>query len=120
MPRSELGVPAGVDVLIVGAGAVGCSLAYNLARRGQDRVLVLDRGGVGEGSTGRCAGGVRQQFSTEVNIRIGMLSRQILEGFEERLRRSADFRQVGYLFVADGDAAMAELRRSLALQHRVG
>lgn len=120
MPRPELGLPADVDAVIIGAGAVGCSVAYNLAQRGMKKVVVLDRGNIGEGSTGRCAGGVRQQFSTEVNVRIGMLSVQILKSFEERVGRSADFRQIGYLFVASDDEAMADLRRNLEVQHWAG
>jgi sarcosine oxidase subunit beta len=83
-------------------------------------VLVVDRGGIGEGSTGRCAGGVRQQFSTEVNVRIGMLSREILESFEERIGRSADFRQIGYLFVASDEAGLSDLEQNLEVQHRAG
>jgi sarcosine oxidase subunit beta len=119
-PRAELGLPAGVEVLIIGAGAMGCSLAFNLARRGQRNVLVLDRGAIGEGSTGRCAGGVRQQFSTEVNVRIGMLSRRILEDFEDLTGESADFRQIGYLFVAPDDAVMSRLRANLEVQRTAG
>ena len=119
-PRAELGLPAGVEVLVIGAGAVGCSLAYNLATRGQSNVLVVDRGAIGEGSTGRCAGGVRQQFSTEVNVRIGMLSRHLLEHFEEMTGQSADFKQIGYLFVASDDEAMTDLRRNLEVQRAAG
>src|SRR5947209_8655078 len=120
MPRPELALPAGVEVLIIGAGAVGCSLAYHLASKGQKNVLVVDRGGVGEGSTGRCAGGVRQQFSTEVNVRLGIMSVAKLRAFEEELGVSADFRQIGYLLVASEETGMGDLRASLALQRRVG
>lgn len=99
---------------------MGCSVAYNLARRGMKKVVLLDRADVGEGSTGRCAGGVRQQFSTEVNVRIAMLSVEILRTFEERLGRTADFRQIGYLFVAPDKDAMEDLRANLEVQHRAG
>ena len=109
-----------MEVLIIGAGAVGCSLAYNLAARGQKNVLVLDRGAIGEGSTGRCAGGVRQQFSTEVNVRIGMLSRGILENFEAVTGKTADFKPIGYLFVASDEDVMASLRQNLAVQRAAG
>ena len=119
-PRPELGLPAGVEVLVIGAGAVGCALAYNLAAKGRRNVLVVDRDAIGEGSTGRCAGGVRQQFSTEVNIRIGMLSVRILERFQELTGQTADFKQIGYLLVAPDPEAMSDLRTNLALQHEVG
>lgn len=119
-PRAELGHPAGVEVLIIGAGALGCSLAYNLAAKGQANVLVIDRGAVGEGSTGRCAGGVRQQWSTEVNVRIGMRSVEILKGFEALTGQTADFKQIGYLLVAPDDEAMTDLRRNLAVQQAAG
>jgi sarcosine oxidase subunit beta len=120
VPRPELGLPANVEVLVIGAGAVGCSVAYNLAERGVRNILVVERGGIGEGSTGRCAGGVRAQFGTEVNVRIGLLSRRILGELEQRLGRGADFRRIGYLLVASTKEHMARLRENLAMQRRVG
>ena len=119
-PRAELGLPAGVEVLVIGAGAIGCSLAHNLAAKGQRNVLVVDRGAIGEGSTGRCAGGVRQQFSTEVNVRMGMKSVELLERFEEITGQTADFKQIGYLLVAADEEAMGDLRRNLAVQRAAG
>jgi sarcosine oxidase subunit beta len=120
VPRPELGLPADLEAVIIGAGAVGCSVAYNLAQRGLTRVVVIDRGNIGEGSTGRCAGGVRQQFSTEVNVRIGMRSVEILEAFEELTGSPSDFRQIGYLFVAGDASSMAHLRHNLEVQRRAG
>src|SRR5258708_28325274 len=84
------------------------------------KVVVVDRGNIGEGSTGRCAGGVRQQFSTEVNVRVGMRSVEILRNFETLLGAPSDFYQIGYLFVASDDAAMADLRHNLEVQHHAG
>ena len=63
--------PSGADVVVIGAGIVGCSAAYHLAAAGAGAVLVVDReDAVGRGSTGACAGGFRQQFTSEVNIRL--------------------------------------------------
>ncbi len=95
--RSELASKA--DIVIVGGGVVGLSLAYNLARLGRERIVLLERGELGQGSTARCAGGVRQQFSTPVNVQLQRLSVRLLLDFERELGASADFRQVGYLFL---------------------
>src|SRR5437763_294985 len=84
--------------VIVGGGVVGCSLAYYLARQDVD-VLLLERETLGSQSTGRCAGGVRQQFSAEANVRLQQLSVRLLENFEAEVGVSADFRQVGYVFL---------------------
>ncbi len=112
-------LPATAECVIVGGGAVGCSLAYHLARAGV-RPLLLDRGQLGGGSTGRCAGGVRQQFSTEVNVRVGMLSRRLLERFEEEVGATADLREIGYLFVTDDAAQLRQFAANVEMQHRVG
>ncbi len=112
-------LPRTAECVIIGGGVVGCSLAYHLARAGM-RPLLLERGELGAGSTARCAGGVRQQFSTEVNVRVGMLSRQLLERFDEEVGATADLRPIGYLFVAADDTEMRQLARNVEMQHRVG
>jgi sarcosine oxidase subunit beta len=112
-------LPPTAECVIIGGGVVGCSLAYHLTRAGV-RPLLLERGEVGSGSTARNAGGVRQQFSTEINVRVGMLSRQLLADFENEVGATADLRAVGYLFVASSPEQMEQLRRNVAMQHAVG
>ena len=98
---------------------MGCSLAYHLARKGVD-VLLLERGQLGSGSTARNAGGVRQQFSSEVNVRIGMRSVALLKHFEEEVGLPADFRQVGYLMLLTRPQEVEDFRRLMELWHRLG
>jgi sarcosine oxidase subunit beta len=112
-------LPPSAECVVIGGGVVGCSLAYHLARAGM-RPLLLERGDLGAGSTARGAGGVRQQFSTEINVRIGMLSRQLLEDFEEEVGATADLRSIGYLFVASSAAHMGQLTHNVEMQHAVG
>jgi sarcosine oxidase subunit beta len=112
-------LPGSAECVIVGGGVVGCSLAYHLARDGM-RPLLLERGDFGAGSTARCAGGVRQQFSTEVNVRVGMLSRRLLERFEDEVGATADFRPIGYLFVATDAAQLEQLARNVEMQRAAG
>jgi len=111
--------PRSAECVIVGGGVVGCSVAYHLARRGMKPVL-LEREAIGAGSTARGAGGVRQQFSTEVNVRVGMLSRRMLERFPDEIGVTADFRKIGYLFLASTAQEAAQLRRNVDMQQRVG
>lgn len=115
----NLPLPSTADCVIVGGGAVGCSLAYHLARGGM-RPLLLERNALGSGSTSRAAGGVRQQFSTEVNVRVGMLSRRMLERFPDEIGATADLREIGYLFLAGTAAEAEQFRRNVEMQQRVG
>ena len=112
-------LPASADCVIVGGGVVGCSLAYHLARGGR-RPLLLDRGELGGGSTGRCAGGVRQQFSTAVNVKVSMLSRRMLERFPEEIGSDPAFRPIGYLFLATGEDQAEIFRHNVAVQRAAG
>jgi sarcosine oxidase subunit beta len=107
------------SVVIVGGGVMGCSLAYHLARQGID-VLLLERDTLGSQSTGRCAGGVRQQFSAEVNVRLQQLSVRLLENFEAEIGVTADFRQIGYLFLLTRPEQVEGFQEQLRMWHRLG
>ncbi|TME67909.1 MAG: FAD-binding oxidoreductase [Chloroflexi bacterium] len=107
------------DVVIAGGGIMGCALAYQLARRDVD-VLVLERETLGSQSTGKCAGGVRQQFSMEANVRLQRRSVRMFETFEEETGHPADFRRLGYLFVLTLPQQVEDFRRNMEMWHRVG
>ena len=107
------------DVVIAGGGISGCALAYQLAKRKVD-VVLLERETLGSQSTGKCAGGVRQQFSTEDNVKVMRLSVKLLESFEQETGHPADFRQIGYLFVFTQPQQVEDFRRNMEMWHRVG
>ena len=107
------------DVVIAGGGIMGCALAYQLRRRNVD-VLLLERETLGSQSTGKCAGGVRQQFSSEGNVRLQRMSVGMLQTFEEEIGHPADFRQIGYLFVLTQPQQVEDFRHNMDLWHRVG
>jgi sarcosine oxidase, subunit beta len=89
------------DVVIIGAGIVGSSIAYHLTAAGCRNVLVLERESAqGKGSTGKSMGGVRAQFSTTVSIQMSLYSIPFYASFEERLGHPCDYRPQGYLFCA--------------------
>jgi sarcosine oxidase subunit beta len=107
------------DVVIAGGGIMGCALAYQLARRDVD-VLLLERATLGSQSTGKCAGGVRQQFSMEANVRLQRLSVKLLESFELETGHPADFRQIGYLFLFSQPQHVEDFRHNMEMWHSVG
>jgi sarcosine oxidase, subunit beta len=102
-------------IVIAGAGAIGASIAYHLALRGARGVVLCDLAGVASGSTGKAMGGVRQQFSTEAEVRLAQASIRFFERLGPPL-----FEQVGYLFVATSDEGLARLEERRALQHELG
>jgi sarcosine oxidase subunit beta len=83
-------------------------------------VVVIDRGRIGQGATAACAGGIRAQFSTEINIRIGMEAKRVLARFVEETGQSADFRPVGYLFLLTTEDERRHFHAGVQLQHRLG
>lgn len=109
------------DVVIVGGGCMGVSVAYHLARAGMRDVVVVEREPtLGAGSTGRCAGGVRLQFSHESNIRLSLESIAFFERFEEELGQAIDFHQDGYLFLLSKPGSVEAFRRNVMLQASLG
>lgn len=109
------------DVLIIGGGIVGSSLAYHLTSDGCPNVLVLEReSATGKGSTGKSMGGVRAQFSTPVSIQMSLYSIPFYATFEERLGFPCDYRPQGYLFCATNDNQLNYLRTNYAQQVKMG
>ena len=107
------------DVVIAGGGIMGCALAYQLAKRNVD-VVLLERETLGSQSTGKCAGGVRQQFSMEANVRLQRLSVRLFEDFERETGHPADFRQIGYLFVLTLPQQVEDFHTNMEMWHRAG
>lgn len=106
------------EVVIVGGGVIGASVAYHLAARGVRDVLVLERGAApGAGSTGRATGGFRTQFGTRVNVQLSLLSREKLLRFEDETGVNPGFHQAGYLFVAGCEEELGELVSAQTVQH---
>ena len=116
--RAAATLPSRAEVAIVGAGVMGLALAYNLALRGQKRIVVLDAHYLAWGASGRNGGGVRQQWSTEMNIRLMQESVEICASFAQEMGINVWMRRGGYLFLARTEAARARLERNVALQNR--
>jgi sarcosine oxidase subunit beta len=114
-------IPKTAGAIIIGGGVMGASTAYHLAARGQKNILLLEKEDFfGTGATGRCAGGVRYQFGTEINIRLSLESLPMLERFKEELGQAIDYRKTGYLFLLTNQDEVTEFTRNVALQNRLG
>src|SRR6201998_4742713 len=109
------------DVVIIGGGIVGSSIAWHLTNAGCKSVLVIEReSSQGKGSTGKSMGGVRAQFSTPVNIQMALFSIPFYAKFEEVVGHPADYRPQGYLFLATKDSHLAYLRDNFERQKKLG
>ena len=114
------GLPRTADIVIVGGGVVGCSIAYQLARRGVRNVLVLEKDTVGAGTTSKAAGGIRCQFGTETEVRFSLESIRCFERFEEEFGVDPGYKKIGYLFLISDADDLAGYRRRVELQQSLG
>ena len=101
-------LPPTTQIVIIGGGVMGASTAYHLAKRGCTDVVLLEKQEFfGMGATGKCAGGIRYQFSTAINIQLSLLSMPMLDRFEEETGQAISLRRDGYLFLLTNDHVVA-------------
>ncbi len=114
-------LPNTANVVVIGGGVMGASTAYHLALKGGKNIVLLERNSFfGIEATGKCAGGIRYQFDTEINVRLSLISLPMLDRFEEELGQVIDIRKCGYLFVLTREQDEAEFRRQVTLQDSLG
>jgi sarcosine oxidase subunit beta len=119
MPAQQL--PSSASIIVVGGGVMGASSAYHLALAGAKQVLLLESEPFfGQGATGRCAGGVRYQFGTEVNVRLSIESLGMLERFREETGQDPQYRKCGYLFALTQPADVQAFQHNREMQRSLG
>ena len=113
--------PTTADIVIIGGGVMGASAAYHLAQRGMKNIILLEKEEFfGTGATGRCAGGVRYQFSTEINVKLSIESLPMIERFRDEIGQDVDYRQCGYLLIATDEKDATTFRHNVELQNGLG
>ena len=114
-------IPKTADIVIIGGGVMGASAAYHLAHSGVKNIVLLEKEAFfGTGATGRCAGGVRYQFSTEVNIKLSLESLPMLERFTEEIGQDINYRPCGYLMIATNEKDATRFKHNVELQNSLG
>jgi sarcosine oxidase subunit beta len=113
-------LPPAAEVVVIGGGAMGTSIAFHLAEAGVRDVVLLERDELGTGSTCKAAGGVRAQFSDRINIELGARSLEAFARFGERPGQEIDLHRVGYLFLLSTPGDVASFERDVALQNEMG
>lgn len=109
------------EVAIIGAGVVGASVAFQLARLGQRGVVVLEREALpGSGSTSRANGGIRAQFTTAINVRMSLASMGILDALADEIGEPPIYRKAGYLFLTGDEGRLEAMRGAAAFQRSLG
>ena len=116
-----MNIPNTADIVIIGGGVMGASAAYHLAKSGMKNIVLLEKENFfGTGATGRCAGGVRYQFSTEINVKLSIESLPMIERFKEEIGQDVSYRQCGYLLVASNEKEVAMFKHNVEMQNKLG
>ncbi|QHC22338.1 NAD(P)/FAD-dependent oxidoreductase [Streptomyces sp. GS7] len=113
-------LPQAADVVIVGGGVIGASIAFHLAEAGAGRVLLLERELPASGSSGKPIGGVRAQFSDPLNIRLGLRSLDAWRDFTRRPGADIGLETVGYLFLLGSERELATFTEGVEVQNAHG
>src|SRR5919108_3144323 len=113
-------LPGSAEVVVIGGGAVGTSIAFHLAEAGVTDVVLLERDELGAGSTCKAAGGVRAQFSDRINVELGARSLEAFTRFGQRPGQEIDLHQVGYLFLLSTPEDVESFERDVKLQNALG
>lgn len=113
-------LPRTSSAVVIGGGVVGCSIAYNLARRGLRDVVVIERETVGSGTTSKAAGGIRVQFPTETEIRFSLEAIRVFERFQDEFGVDPGYKKIGYLFLLSEERQLRAFEPRIALQTRLG
>ncbi|UCD18187.1 MAG: FAD-dependent oxidoreductase, partial [Candidatus Zixiibacteriota bacterium] len=109
------------DAVIVGGGVIGLSVAFQLARLKFGKIVLLEKElFLGTGATAKCAGGVRAQFTTKVNIEMSMKSEEMLVNFEEDTGYPLVFAQNGYMFLLSDEKELEDFTKAVELQRSLG
>lgn len=110
------------NIVIIGGGISGVSIAYNLAKKGMKDIVVFDDNYMTGGATGRCGAGVRQQWGTKMNCKLAKMSIDFFENAQETLgyHRDVEFKQEGYLIVATTEEEDKTFTKNVELQNSVG
>jgi sarcosine oxidase subunit beta len=121
MEQKDMDTPTTADIVIIGGGVMGASAAYHLAKRGMKNIVLLEKEEFfGTGATGRCAGGVRYQFSTEINVKLSIESLPMIERFKDEIGQDVNYRKCGYLLIATDEKDATTFKHNVELQNHLG
>lgn len=118
--RLEVPIPSRADVVIVGGGIIGTSIAFHLAEAGVGNIVLIERNTLGSGSSAKPIGGIRATFSDPGNIMLGQRSLEAYESFSQSFSTDIGLQQVGYLFLCRTEAETAAIEDSVLVQRSLG